>query len=475
MRRTWLIVGFLILAFHSPAVSEPGEPPASTDPEPAHVSDHLFEIGLFGGGKLISDENELGNSFASEQVPGHSFLFGIRASYPIWRQIGALGPSLDIEAEGAVAIGSTGSTTNRDSFTTSVFSWRGHGQLSLWTHKKLSPFILAGVGGETLYTKSSFVDNGDTDFAAHWGIGARYNISPRLGLRLDLRHAITAARTKSASHFGEAHLGLSYRFLPPREPTLEHRVIAESPPPRVVAAPRRRAPDKDKDGIPDRADLCPEQPETINQIDDRDGCPEADPDGDGLIGKADRCPNAAEDKDRFQDEDGCPDLDNDDDGRPDSVDKCPDQPETINRFQDEDGCPDTIPKRVATFVGIIQGIRFRSGSTSITGSSRTTLDSAVIILNQYPSIRLLVIGHTDSRGNARTNLAISRKRADRVKWYLVDKGIRDDRIETIGFGDVKPVASNKTASGRRQNRRIEFQLLPPMEKKPEGSAAAGAR
>src|SRR5262249_22834711 len=73
---------------------------------------------------------------------------------------------------------------------------------------------------------------------------------------------------------------------------------------------------------------------------DDDGCPDNDNDNDGIPDKTDKCPNEPEDKDGFQDLDGCPDLDNDGDGIPDDKDQCPNEAETINEFQDEDGCPD---------------------------------------------------------------------------------------------------------------------------------------
>jgi hypothetical protein len=68
--------------------------------------------------------------------------------------------------------------------------------------------------------------------------------------------------------------------------------------------------------------------------------PEPDTDGDGIIDRLDRCPREPEDRDGFQDDDGCPDPDNDGDGIPDSLDKCPNVPETVNGIDDQDGCPE---------------------------------------------------------------------------------------------------------------------------------------
>jgi outer membrane protein OmpA-like peptidoglycan-associated protein len=84
----------------------------------------------------------------------------------------------------------------------------------------------------------------------------------------------------------------------------------------------RSAPDRDGDGIPDRDDKCPNEPETFNGFDDEDGCPDVDDqDGDGIRDADDQCPDIPEDKDGFEDEDGCPDDDHDKDGIPNDDDR----------------------------------------------------------------------------------------------------------------------------------------------------------
>ncbi|MFO0747617.1 MAG: OmpA family protein [Myxococcota bacterium] len=98
--------------------------------------------------------------------------------------------------------------------------------------------------------------------------------------------------------------------------------------------------DKDGDGILDRADQCPNDPEDMDGFKDEDGCPEADNDMDGIPDAVDGCPDEAEDMDGDRDTDGCPDGDGDHDGIADDIDKCPTQPEDVDGFQDEDGCPD---------------------------------------------------------------------------------------------------------------------------------------
>jgi len=228
--------------------------------------------------------------------------------------------------------------------------------------------------------------------------------------------------------------------------------------------------DDDEDGIPIPQDQCPDEPEDTDGFEDEDGCPDPDNDGDGVPDEEDQCFDEAEDKDGFEDDDGCPDPDNDRDGVPDSEDRCPDKPETLNGFKDDDGCPDRGKQLVVITenqIEIKQQINFGSGSDKIKGSkSFQILDIVAKILVANPQIRVSIDGHTDNRGSAKYNRELSKKRADAVKEYLVDKGVGADRMETQGYGPDKPIESNRTRKGRDANRRVEFNII-----KPETAAA----
>lgn len=100
-------------------------------------------------------------------------------------------------------------------------------------------------------------------------------------------------------------------------------------------------------------------------------------------------------------------------------------------------------------------ILFASGSDKIQGSSYSILDEIVAVLETDAS-SFLIIGHTDSDGNANANLTLSQKRAESVKNYLVSKGIATSRLRTDGKGQSQPIASNDTVEGKAQNRRVEF-------------------
>ncbi len=218
--------------------------------------------------------------------------------------------------------------------------------------------------------------------------------------------------------------------------------------------------DNDGDGVPDAKDLCPDKPEDFDNFEDHDGCPDLDNDKDGVEDSGDRCPNQAEDIDGFEDTDGCPDLDNDKDGIPDLKDQCPNEPEVFNGVDDQDGCPDSVKKEInMPRQQILNGVMFRSGTAELTFDSYQYIDPLVRTLKQYPEVDIEIRGHTEGIGDPGANMKLSQARADAVKQYLISKEIASDRIRTQGMGSNVPIADNKTAAGRAQNRRIEILRL----------------
>lgn len=107
--------------------------------------------------------------------------------------------------------------------------------------------------------------------------------------------------------------------------------------------------------------------------------------------------------------------------------------------------------RVAT-----QGIYFDTGSDVIRPESTPTLKEIIAMLREHEELKLTIEGHTDDVGSAQANQALSTKRAESVKAYLVSQGIDAARLEAKGLGATKPVAANTTAEGRQQNRRVEL-------------------
>ena len=217
-------------------------------------------------------------------------------------------------------------------------------------------------------------------------------------------------------------------------------------------------PDNDGDGILDGDDQCPNEAEDLDGFQDNDGCPDPDNDGDEILDVNDASPNVAEDFDGFEDEDGAPDLDNDGDRILDVDDQCPNEAETYNGFMDEDGCPDKKPEIVFEEKAaiILDGVNFASGSSELTDSAKEVLGKVVRTLEDYPKMTLEINGYTDNTGSLAFNMKISKRRAESVKNYLINQGIQAERLTSNGYGPENPIDSNSTKEGRAKNRRIEF-------------------
>jgi len=212
--------------------------------------------------------------------------------------------------------------------------------------------------------------------------------------------------------------------------------------------PKTRA-DSDGDGVPDDMDRCPDTPRGVRV--DEFGCP-LDSDGDGVPDYNDKCPNTP--KGCIVDKDGCP-LDSDGDGVCDGLDKCPNTPKGVQ--VNEEGCP--LVKKLKKGESIRVKVYFDTAKWNITRQAEQDLQEALRILKTYPEMRVMIEGHTDSRGDDDYNRELSIKRAISVRSWLITQGIAGDRMETIGYGETRPVDTNDTNDGRANNRRIEFRCI----------------
>lgn len=229
--------------------------------------------------------------------------------------------------------------------------------------------------------------------------------------------------------------------------------------------------DSDKDGVTDDKDKCPNTPRGIKV--DSVGCP-IDTDKDGVFDDKDKCPNTP--LGAKVDSVGCP-VDTDLDGVPDYMDKCPDTPIAERKMVDKDGCTikklESKPVTVAAvkqpeakkeikkeiqnlFHKALQGIQFETGKSVIMPISYTILNQIAGVLIANPTYLVEIRGHTDNAGKKDANMQLSINRSKAVMKYLVKHGVAAERMTANGYGDTLPVASNKTAKGKAQNRRVEF-------------------
>jgi outer membrane protein OmpA-like peptidoglycan-associated protein len=105
-------------------------------------------------------------------------------------------------------------------------------------------------------------------------------------------------------------------------------------------------------------------------------------------------------------------------------------------------------------------ITFNTGSADLNASFFTVLDSVSAVVKEYNKTIIDVSGHTDNVGSDQSNMSLSQRRASTVGNYLQSKGVQPQRIATTGYGETHPIASNDTAEGRAQNRRVELVLTP---------------
>lgn len=202
-------------------------------------------------------------------------------------------------------------------------------------------------------------------------------------------------------------------------------------------------PDSDGDGIEDAKDKCP----NVAGLEEFAGCPDSD--GDGIEDAKDECPNKVGTA-AFN---GCPDTDGD--GIADNKDKCP----KVAGVASNNGCPEVKAAVKKIFEKALQGIQFETGKTTIKKTSNSILDQVAKIMNENPTYKLAIAGHTDNVGNADKNLELSKGHAAAVKQYIVAKGVAADRMTSDGFGDTQPVADNTTTEGKAKNRRVEFKVV----------------
>jgi len=211
--------------------------------------------------------------------------------------------------------------------------------------------------------------------------------------------------------------------------------------------------DRDKDGVTDDLDLCPETPR--GEAVDAKGCPlPKDSDGDGVTDDKDKCPGTP--KGDKVDANGCTlPKDSDGDGVTDDKDKCPGT--AAGTKVDANGCPQLFEATKGTLV--LEGVNFATNKADLDAGAHEVLDRVAISLLAYPEIRVEVAGHTDSKGSRALNVRLSQKRAESVRDYLVSKGIGAERLVAKGYGPDKPMATNDTDEGRAQNRRTELNKL----------------
>ena len=420
-------------------------------------------LGLYGGYNLVLGDWDIDANADQGEKPADSPIAGLRVGFQVAHWLG-----LEI---GAALIPFNTNTGNASGM---ALHWIGDLVLAPFD-TAWGPHIVLGGGA---YQLASGDVGQDADWDVHAGLGFRGELTDWLVLRVEARYNLTDSFSSGLAGVLDVTGGFDFYTNPHPMPDV----------------------DTDLDGIDDDDDLCPGEP----GVESADGCPDAD--GDGLKDADDGCPatpgpkkqrgcpdsdkdGVLDDQDRCVDvpgkpEDaGCPPPppDKDADGVPDGEDDCPtDMGSARTR-----GCPDhdgddiidtndkcpmqagvaeeggCLPKALeARFSGVVKGINF-TGANAVARSSFKLLDDAAKLLQQYPSLRVEISGHTDDGGSSTKNLELSGDRANAVKTYLVGKGVAAQRLIAIGMGGTRPLVPNTSGANRAKNRRIEFRILGP--------------
>lgn len=271
-----------------------------------------------------------------------------------------------------------------------------------------NPYVSLGAGhaefgvGDTISYTTAGTDHEET--RVNVGVGFRYNVSDSISIRGDLRefHGIDESTFDTM-----ASLGLSWAFT---------RTVASSKP-APEPAPAPAPADSDGDGVPDNRDQCPNTPAGV-QVDSR-GCP-VDSDGDGVPDYRDECPNTA-----------------------------------AGATVDERGC-EGVTETVET---IELRVQFPTNSSVIDATFDNEIRRVADFMAEHPETTVEIAGHSDSIGDAEYNRFLSQRRAEAVANRLTSVlGVDPDRVSAVGYGEAEPIASNDTAAGRAQNRRVEARI-----------------
>src|SRR5919109_538672 len=356
--------------------------------------------------------------------------------------------------------------------------------------------ILLGGGG----VRNEYFD--ETTHANDWGYTALAGLKVKLGsfmsLRLDavvdyIENPVNESDVFPRNINKALHAGLHFplwqsKFVPPSKEKGKWNVTETQAPPKEEPKPEPKkeeepakdepaqptpiviqqqvaandGPDADRDGVPDRSDLCAAT--APGSTVDAQGCQVyRDTDDDGVTDVRDRCP--ATPQGTMIDGYGCParpmevvrereSRDTDGDGVEDSRDKCPATP--AGTHADASGCPIVIPKLEGPRTVTLRGVTFMPARDELTPSSLLVLDEVAKQLVAVSGVQDEISGDTDARGTRIRNIRLALSRAEAVRAYLVMQGVPAERLTARGYGPDKPVASNATANGRAMNRRVEL-------------------
>ena len=275
------------------------------------------------------------------------------------------------------------------------------------------------------------------------GLGSNFWITKNFGLGVQGDYVSTPTDKSDVANFWQASASILFRF-GNTDRDKDGILDKDDACPDVFGlAEFQGCPDTDGDGVPDKDDQCPDVAGPV----ENNGCPWPDTDGDGVVDKDDACPTVAGPAEN----NGCPWPDTDGDGVLDKDDACP----TVPGLAQYNGCPKPASAYAEEATGALQGILFDFDKATIRPESNTKLDQAAEIVKSSNDGKFVVEGQTDKKGSESYNLTLSRKRAAAVVGALEARGVNTNQLKSIGVGEQKAqVAETASNEERMKDRKV---------------------
>ena len=270
----------------------------------------------------------------------------------------------------------------------------------LWNEESwLDPYVRAGANylRHDYRNQANAVDNkgkniGANHFAVNGGVGVNFWITKNFGIGVLQEYVGTPTERTTISDFWQSSATINFRF--------GNR-------------------DRDKDGVLDKDDLCPEVPGPV----ENNGCPWPDTDGDGILDKDDACPE-------------------------------------VPGLAEFNGCPKPAEEFAREATGALQGITFDFAKATLTSASNVKLDQAAEIIKSSNGGNFLVTGHTDKKGSDAVNLRLSRERAAAVVKALEARGVNEHQLKSTGVGSREAVVPVDASNAEREkDRKVVVQAI----------------
>ena len=326
---------------------------------------------------------------------------------------------------------------------------------SLWNEESwFDPYVRIGANYLRHDYEGTGAVNSDGDlikanhFTTAGGIGANFWLTKNFGINLQGDYVGTPTDKSAVANFWQAGASILFRFGNNDRDKDGIKDSEDACPDVFGLAQFQGCPDTDGDGIADKDDNCPEVAGPV----ENNGCPWPDTDGDGVLDKDDACPNVAgpvENK-------GCPWPDTDGDGVLDKDDACP----NVAGLKELNGCPRTAVEVAKDTEAALKDILFNFNKATLRPESEAKLDVAAKYIKEFNGGQYLVVGHTDKKGADAYNLKLSRERAASVVKALEARGVKADQLKSKGVGEAE-ATEPETASdeARQKDRKVEVKAI----------------